>query len=508
TGTQDSEPTDSKDATPTGAQDSQSTNLKDGEGSASQADDRESHGNRGKPSGTGSRGHESDQFHQAHDEPAPDPIDSEGSDDGAAFETIREHLEGQDRRGQQAESGNQEDGHPGQDGSGRREEQEPAGGSEKENPSMLDRTQSPPPASPEDSPGSMDNGAVRPGKKSIEEDSSGQRADDPEPPMSPREGRESDSEGEEGGDRAGGGQEGSGQKTPHDGTGSPGQNEAADDGMGRSADRGPGETSQQSGNKTTSQQKTGRSDQQQEGTGTQQRSGGQKSGGPGSQSTHDQPENGNRDNIGKGGQHETRGNQEQQTGTAEQESGNSRQESEDANQHSKDPGQQGESSQGGPSGRSNPWTGGQNNEKSIANLPADTDPDFSADEANLDYAQKQTNLILDRLSDQLQKRSVDEELLKKLGWSEDDLRRFVERWTQRKRAAQGDLSDAADARRELDENLRSLGLGKRRLRRQQTAGQMDPIRDLRDAYRGTTPPEFQLQVHEYLQGVARDQREE
>src|SRR5262249_46809100 len=85
------------------------------------------------------------------------------------------------------------------------------------------------------------------------------------------------------------------------------------------------------------------------------------------------------------------------------------------------------------------------------------------DAANLDYARKQTDLVLDKLSDQLNKNKVDDHLLKELGWNRDDLRRFVERWQQRKEAAQKNDPAGDEAKRELDDALRSLGLRQGRL---------------------------------------------
>ncbi len=80
------------------------------------------------------------------------------------------------------------------------------------------------------------------------------------------------------------------------------------------------------------------------------------------------------------------------------------------------------------------------------------------DEANLDYARKQTDLVLDKLADQLNKKDVDDQLLKDLGWTEEDLRRFIDRWNQRKEAARRNDPAGESANRELDEALRSLGL--------------------------------------------------
>jgi hypothetical protein len=128
------------------------------------------------------------------------------------------------------------------------------------------------------------------------------------------------------------------------------------------------------------------------------------------------------------------------------------------------------------------------------------------DEANLEYARKQTDLVLDRLADQLNREKVDEKLLDDLGWSKEDLRKFVERWNARKRAAERNDQSGDDARRELDEALRSLGLRRGAMRQSQVKD--DTMRDLREGYRGPVPLEYQERLRAYNQGVSRARRDE
>ena len=56
-----------------------------------------------------------------------------------------------------------------------------------------------------------------------------------------------------------------------------------------------------------------------------------------------------------------------------------------------------------------------------------------ADEANLEYARKATDLVLERLKDQQQ--DPDPELLKSLGWTKEEMQQFIARWEELKRAA-------------------------------------------------------------------------
>jgi hypothetical protein len=127
-----------------------------------------------------------------------------------------------------------------------------------------------------------------------------------------------------------------------------------------------------------------------------------------------------------------------------------------------------------------------------------------ADAANLEYARKQTDLILEKLSDQLNRKQVDREMLKDLGWSEDELRKFVARWNERKEAARRADPAADEARRNLDDALRSLGLRRGPLR--QIQAKDDNQRDLKAGHRGAVPLEYQERLRDYNRGISRSQR--
>jgi len=115
-------------------------------------------------------------------------------------------------------------------------------------------------------------------------------------------------------------------------------------------------------------------------------------------------------------------------------------------------------------------------------------------------------LVLDKLADQLNRKKVDEQLLDQLGWSEEELRKFVERWQLRKEAARGIDQSSETAKRELDEALRSLGLRRGALRQGQV--KEDELRDLREGYRGPVPLEYQERLRAYNQGVSRARADE
>jgi hypothetical protein len=128
-----------------------------------------------------------------------------------------------------------------------------------------------------------------------------------------------------------------------------------------------------------------------------------------------------------------------------------------------------------------------------------TAPD--ADAANLEYARRETDLVLESLAEQMKRQQVDKRLLDELGWTEADLKRFLNRWQQLKAAARDDNPAANDAQRELDDALRSLGL--RRGALEQSRVSDDALRNLRQGYRGAVPLEYQERLRAYNQGVSR-----
>lgn len=311
---------------------------------------------------------------------------------------------------------------------------------------------------------------------------------DQEPGMPGTSRKESDSRGEQGGDRSGGGEEGGGQKSPREGTGSSGQNQAADEGAGMSADQGPGENSNQAGSDAESHQPTGEPGEKagSEGSGKQDGTGEQPGGKPGEQSPQggDPGDQRSADNAGR------------DAGQSGQPGANPQQREPQANEN---PGQQPGQS-GAPSGA--PTTGGTTGTEGQA-TPENREAE-PGDEANLEYARRQTELTLEKLSDQLRNKEVDQKMLDKLGWSEDDLKKFVERWQQRHAAAKQDDPQAKSARQELDQALKSLGLRPRELSAK-TEREQDTMRDLQEGNRGKTPLEWQEWLRAYSQGVGRGQ---
>jgi hypothetical protein len=127
------------------------------------------------------------------------------------------------------------------------------------------------------------------------------------------------------------------------------------------------------------------------------------------------------------------------------------------------------------------------------------------DQANLDYARKATDLVLEKLENQLDNNQLDQKALDDLGWTKDDVRRLVERWRQMKQAARAPGPEGEAAREQLNEALRSLGLGRDRVSRQ--GGQnADELRNLRAAPRVAPPAGYAEQFKAYQKGLSRSSR--
>ncbi|MFM8253577.1 MAG: hypothetical protein ACKOBW_18475, partial [Planctomycetota bacterium] len=121
------------------------------------------------------------------------------------------------------------------------------------------------------------------------------------------------------------------------------------------------------------------------------------------------------------------------------------------------------------------------------------------DAVNLDYARRATDLVLDYLKDQKDK--PDRELLDRLGWTPDELARFVDRWEKMKQASR---DENRDVKRDLDETLKSLGLRPAADQRRSVGATSDGQRGNRDAgARSEPPPKYRERFEAYRQGTTR-----
>jgi hypothetical protein len=321
---------------------------------------------------------------------------------------------------------------------------------------------------PGENEGSMDTDGERKPSDKSDEGKPDAEMNDQEAPGQSNSQKESDSSGANGGDRSGGGQEGAGQQADAEGTGTAGENTAADDGGGQASEQGAGETSSNPGQQSEADSPTGES------------------------SDENKPGQGSKESNEQGGNQP--GGEQSQNGPGQD--GEQPPEGEPANNQNPQEGQNNSQTTGAPGGGI-PSGGGTGSNELAPPPNTDTEP---GDAANLDYAKKQTDLVLDRLDDQLKKKDVDKELLDKLGWSEEELRAFVERWKNLKAEAQANPNE--ETQQELDKALRSLGLNPDRRTGFKSQAIKEKLRELQDSYRGRTPLEYADQVRAYMKGTA------
>ncbi|MBI2824913.1 MAG: hypothetical protein HYX69_09535 [Planctomycetia bacterium] len=330
------------------------------------------------------------------------------------------------------------------------------------------------------SPAPQEDNAPREKKQSAPGEKGNPDDDQPESPSQSK--HQSDSKGESG-DRSGGGGKGGGQRSNSPGTGSAGQNTAADEGSGKAEQQGKGESTDRAGNQQRGRGESGGAADEQ-GAGNREAPGDRQQGPSKSPTDKEQPQK-------SGGAGE------------KQDGGQSPSEKpDDIDTSSKSSGR----GRGDPAGnRPGAPTGG-------GGLPSEHDefPDAAKppekehveDEANLEYTRKATDLAIEYLKDQLAKDKPDQKLLDELKWSREDMEHFVRQWERFKQQAK---ATDPDARQKLDEKLESLGLRPRgtALKGGQTQEGQSPT--VRGGRRSEPPPDYAEQYREFTKGRAKSQ---
>lgn len=277
--------------------------------------------------------------------------------------------------------------------------------------------------------------------------------------------RDSDTQSETGGDRSGKGSQGGDQPGKKPGAGSSGSHTPTDEGGGSvSNERGPGADGTKAGKQVKTNSKTGQA---------------QKEMGPG----------------GEGGDRREEEKPEGELTKPQDKPGNSS----DGHSGDQEKSQSGESGgkaadQQGSAGAGAPTTGGHAGKTS--NVNAAPAKERGEDAANAEFTQKQVDLALEHLKDQLAKEKP--ELLEQLGWSREEAQRFLENWRKRMAAARQPGVQGEAARKSLNEAFKSLGLrphgtqlkGGRTtadsMQNLRDAGQFDPPSDWADLFRAYT----------------------
>jgi len=279
---------------------------------------------------------------------------------------------------------------------------------------------------------SQEEGRDRP--KELNPDGTQPKDSDPSPPAGSK--KQSDSKGNDSGDKAGGGKKGAGQPAKQAGNDSAGENSPGDDGAGAANEQGQGPTGKKGGDQQKADGQTGAK-------GADKGDG--KSG-----------EKGKGNDAGGGA----------------------------PPQGSQQPNSKGEQAKGDEPGQGNSGhvLGGGNQDQRPPSQPGEKGAVPDSDDANLEYAKKQTELALQYLKDQ--EHNPDPELLDRLGWTKEEMQEFVRRWDALQKAA----ADDPKASHELDESLRSLGLKPAKNRKWAGGAASDSVRDIRDSGTRTTAP--------------------
>ena len=151
-----------------------------------------------------------------------------------------------------------------------------------------------------------------------------------------------------------------------------------------------------------------------------------------------------------------------------------------------------------------PGAGGR---ETLSNTPCDVVVlDFIGTDwayANLEFKKQAAELVLQRLKDGLDRGDVDPKLLDDLGWTPDDMRRFVDRMSQSLHQTDAAETPEALARRvQFEEMLRSLNLdrtGTKRTAGQQPNREVDQI----ESRRAPVPSQYRKAWEKYTQQLSK-----
>jgi hypothetical protein len=114
-------------------------------------------------------------------------------------------------------------------------------------------------------------------------------------------------------------------------------------------------------------------------------------------------------------------------------------------------------------------------------------------------------LALEHLRDQQQ----NTELLERLGWTPEQASAFLKRWEQLRREANLQGTPGDQARRQLEDQLRGLGLRPRDAAIRRDVTNADAARGLSESgSRTSPPPEYREQYRAFLRSFSRQDQED
>lgn len=292
---------------------------------------------------------------------------------------------------------------------------------------------------------------------------------------------------------------GQGQKEQRSKTGSGGEGGTSKqdkDGDPGSKESGEGDATDRSGTQQSSKKQTDQqgSDKQGPGAGAQGENGQKKNGASGKDGTKQSSEKGSSNQQegaskegGEPGDGEAQGE-----GAAGQRAGGKTRPGQPGSRSSDKPGNQQGGNQAGGNGIGN-----------------DTPPEGSGtaiegDAANLEFKKQATELVLKRLQDGLERGEIEPELLEKMGWTEDQMRRFTERLSKHLQETKSteETPESQARRQQFEETLKSLNLNKQGTTRQ---GDKSPQRDVNqfESRKSAVPKEYRSAAERFSREVTR-----
>ena len=170
----------------------------------------------------------------------------------------------------------------------------------------------------------------------------------------------------------------------------------------------------------------------------------------------------------------------------------------------KKPGEPGKKPGGGGS---KPGNGGGSNQIGDPNAPKTSTSSSSSsgepEEANEEFNKEAANLVLKRLKKNLERGEVDQELLDDLGWTPEQLEKFVDRMQKELEAKPDDASPQEKARqRQFEEMLKNLNLSEKTQRRDDTNKEKQGGEGI-GSVRRPPPPEYRELFESYTKGLSK-----
>lgn len=157
-----------------------------------------------------------------------------------------------------------------------------------------------------------------------------------------------------------------------------------------------------------------------------------------------------------------------------------------------------------------PGTGKKPGGLNLNNQPPPTAPPGEQpqvdNEANLEYAKRATDLVLERLKQEQKNPADQQQLLQHLGWTPDQLDAFVKRWESLRAAAQAPGVEGQVAKRELEESLKSLGLSRRGTAMAGDRTAQDHVQGMEQSQRTEPPKKYRDSFRAFSRGIMQSKR--